>query len=75
MQVLAGIYQQGESKTEGGAKNQKGGRILNIQTWMFVATEGLTVKWGVTDFKWGWPFPPGDPACDGPAQMANTMCK
>jgi len=44
---------KGDQKPEGGAKNQKEWHIFKIQYWMYVAIEGLNVKWGGTIFKWG----------------------
>jgi len=45
----------------GGAKNQKGSHIFKILYWMYAATRGPNVKWGVTDFKWGGRAPLAPP--------------
>ena len=63
--TVARIYQQGGQKPGGGAKNQKGGHIFEIQYWMYAATRGPNVKWRGTDFKWGLGTT-GPPAGDGP---------
>jgi len=42
---------RGAENQKEGLKTRRGGHILKIQYWMYVATEGLNVKWGRTDFK------------------------
>jgi len=41
-----GFSSRGGQKPEGGAKNQKGGHIFEIQYWMYAVTGESNVKWG-----------------------------
>jgi len=64
----------GEAKNQKGEpKTRRGGNILKMQHWMYVATLGPNVKWGDTDFKWEEPGTTGPPAGDGPGLITQFI--
>ena len=69
-----GFSSRGAKNQMEGLKTRRGGHIFQIQCWMYAATGGPNVKWGLTDFKWGAGHH-CPPAGDGPEAPSPFLTK